>query len=582
MILSFPEKPATAPSNTPSPTGPSSPSDGPPSEQGLSEATRLLCAGVYFDGQFRRRVIQELVEHEERPIAPSLGFDALPVLAHALSARRREAQTGLLLLAVWALFIGLDLADVGAQSLLPVPWFVAYGAVCVVSWLVRGTRSSLFALGRSVLKEATRGRLTAVLPVLPFVVAVAYGAAVLTTLFRGGDAWTAVVFPVLLVPPIWVHRTHVVSVMRHQLGRETFAEGRRAALPATAQYRRIGAAIAREQHARLAIYDPFRPFVGAGTPYKPWSVAMELKQQSWAGSPEREAPDSPPRPAPPSFTKTRPGSVPAPLTGREVVDLIKPRLEALRTSAAATSRDRLRSLEVEEMVYLPVGLARDEVDYGPDVIREHLERAVGEGAEARRHFLRVRVGAWDEQVAICLLVRIHTQGGMLVLEVAPHVLTPVRPEFKSVDVIAAHGGDGPLRDVLRSVLSSPSAGCAAAVSLCQTAVSLMRTWLTMPEHALPDAPVASVRELGSVPELSLFQEMDISRYVKTLQDRIANGVQEALRNKGYETGVFDQYIINVGEGGVFIGGMSGGAVASGERALAKHTDASMETGGGRG
>ncbi|MEU7638911.1 hypothetical protein [Streptomyces sp. NPDC039016] len=578
--MPVPEHPATAPSNTSS-TAPSSSSPTPPTEHGRSEATRLLCAGVYFDGQFRRRVIQELVEHEERPIAPSLGYDALPVLAHALQARRRETQTGLLLLAVWAVFIGLDLADVGAQTLLPVPWFLAYGAVCVVSWLARGTRSSLFALGRSVIKEATRGRLKAVLPVLPFLIAVVYWAAVLLTLFRGGDAWIAVVFPILLVPPVWAYRTHVVSVMRHQLSRDAFAKGRRVTLPATAQYQRIGAAIAREQHARLAIYDPFRPFVGAGTPYKPWSVAMELKQ-TWAEPGEPAEGDPPPRPQPLSFTKSRPGTGTAPLTGREVVDLIKPRLEALRTSAAATSRDRLRSLEVEELVYLPVGLPREEVDYAPDTIRDHLDRAVGEGAEARRHFLRVRVGAWDEQVAICLLVRIHTQGGMLVLEVAPHVLTPVRPEFKSVDVLAAHGGDGPLRDAVRGVLTSPSAGCAAVVSLGQTTVSLFRTWLAMPQYALPDAPAASVRELGSVAELSLFQEMDISRYVKTLQDRIANGVQEALRNKGYETGVFDQYIINVGEGGVFIGGMSGGAVASGERASAKHTDTSTDTGGGRG
>src|SRR5205807_9009726 len=132
-----------------------------------------------------------------------------------------------------------------------------------------GTRSSLFTLGRSVLKEATRGRLKAVLPVLPFLVAVVYWAAVLLSLFRGADAWLAVVFPILLVPPVWAYRNHVASVMRHQLSRGAFATKGRAKLPDTAQFRRIGTAIAREQHARLAIYDPFRPFVGAGEPYKP-------------------------------------------------------------------------------------------------------------------------------------------------------------------------------------------------------------------------------------------------------------------------------------------------------------------------
>ncbi|KUL38831.1 hypothetical protein ADL22_16305 [Streptomyces sp. NRRL F-4489] len=577
--MSVPEQPTSSPPDTGRRFRRAASADEARPRSARSEATRLLCAGVYFDAQFRTGVIQELVEHAERPIAPSQGFDALPVLAHALRARRREAETGLILLAIWAVFIVLGMAGVGSVTPLPFPWWLAYGVVCAVSWFARGTRSSPFALGRSVLKEATRGRLKAVLPVLPFVAAVFYWGAVLYTLFLGVPAWAAVVFPLLMVVPVWAHRMHVVGVMRHQLSREAFATARQPELPAAGPYPRIGAAIAREQHAPLVIYDPFRPFVGAGEPYKPWSVAMELKRKDWSADDAEAGAEGPPRPKVP-FGKRE--SAPAPLTGREVVELIKPRLEALRTSAAATSRDRLRSLEVDELVYLPVGLPRDDVDYSDEVVQEHLERAVGEGAEARRHFLRVRVGAWDEQVAICLLVRIHTQGGMLVLEVVPHVLTPVRPEFKSVDVLAAQEWDDRPRDAIRALLTSPSAGVAAGISLCRTAVSVFRTWLAMPEYALPDAPMRSVRQLGSVKELSLFQEMDLTRYVKTLQDRIANGVQEALHSKGYETGVFDQYIINVGEGGVFIGGMSGGAVAAGERASAKHLDGKKETGGGRG
>jgi len=591
---------------------PASPREDAEPQYARTEATRLLCAGVYFDSEFRSRVIEQLVEHEERPIAPSLGIDALPVLAHALYARRREVITGLVLLAVWALFIGLGLAGIGSETvLLPIPWFLAYGAVCFVCWSVRGGRSAVFTLGRSVLKEATRGRLKAVLPVLPFAAALAYWALALFALFSGADAWAAVLFPVLLVPPVWAYRADIESVMRHKLNRGSFAGTTRAELPDTPQYRRIGAAIDREQHANLAIYDPFRPFVGAGEPYKPWSVVMELKGKVWptpkeqvngtprpegdtgtkpsAGTDARPSASTDARPSVSADTGPRatanaepnPGTDAGPLTGREVIDLITPRLEALRTSAAATSRDRLRALEVEEVVYLPVGMARGKVIYEPATVRRHLDGAVGEGGEARRHFLRVRVGAWDEQVGVSLLVRVHTQGGMLVLEVVPHVLTPVRPEFGAVDVIAARTADGrPVRDAVRALLTSPAASFAAGVSLIRSGISVFRTWLTLPQYALPDGPVTSVRELGSVQEISLFQEMDISRYVRTLQDRIASGVQDALRRKGYETDEFEQFVINVGGGGVFIGEMSGGAVATGERASAKHMDAGVEVGGG--
>ncbi|MYR62779.1 hypothetical protein GTY54_43445, partial [Streptomyces sp. SID625] len=55
-----------------------------------SEATRLLCAGTYLDPAYRDRVIEELHLNEQRLVAPSLGFDAARVLAHALRARRTE------------------------------------------------------------------------------------------------------------------------------------------------------------------------------------------------------------------------------------------------------------------------------------------------------------------------------------------------------------------------------------------------------------------------------------------------------------------------------------------------------------
>ncbi|MCX4966837.1 hypothetical protein OHA98_18740 [Streptomyces sp. NBC_00654] len=516
-----------------------------------SEATRLLCAGVYFDGVFRRRVIEELVEHEERPVAPSLGIDALPVLAHALRARRRETGTGLALLLIWALFIGLGLAGTGSeQTVFPIPWFVAYGLVCLVAYAMQGPTATTFTLDRAVLKRATRGRLKAVLPVLPFALMLGYWGTVAFSVISGADVWAALVLPILLMLPVGEYQRRVQEIIRSEVGRDAFRTGPRKKLPDGEQFERIGAAIDREQHARLTIYDPFRPFVGAGKPYKPWSVVMELKG----------------------------GNVGAqPLTGREVIDLVKPQLEELRESAA-TSRDRLRSLEIDEMVYLPVGLPRDRFAQELDQTDRHVEAALGEGGEGRRHFLRVRIGAWDEQVGISVLVRVHTQGGILVLEVIPHVLNPLRPQFRSADVIARHATAGALpRSLVHVLLTGPGAGVAAGLCLFRTVVSAIRVWLTVPQYALPDGPVASVRELGSVEEISLFQEMDISRYVKTLQDRISSGVGRALHVKGYETGDFERYVINVSEGGVFIGEISNSAVAVGEKSSAKQVQSKTVT-----
>lgn len=519
-----------------------------------TEATRLLCAGVYLDADFRGQVIEQLVQHEERPIAPSLGVDAVPVLAYALRARSQEAQTSLLLLFVWAVFLAVDYSAGGPVPGVPMVWALAYAALCMLLWASRaatGRGTAVYTLDRATLRKALpgrRGRLTGLVPLGPRLLLAVYWIAALVVFFLGGAAdWPAVFFPLLLVVPIWMHRAHVSGVMRNELSRPRFAGLPRAELPSGSAYRRVGASIAREQHAGLAIYDPFRPFIGAGTPYEPWSFALELRRRESA---DPEVPQ---------------------LTSRMVIELIRPRLEALRQSAAETSRDRLKDLEIAEFVYLPVGVPRGEVSYERHIVDRHLADAVDEGGEGRRHFLRIRVGAWDEQVVVSVLVRVHTQGGMLVLEVVPHILSPIRPEYRAVDVIAGRGSGDVLRDGVRALVAGPTAGFAAAVSSVRTLTTVFRTWLADAERALPDGPATSVREMGSSGEISLFQEMDISRYVKTIQDRIASGVRDALSGQGYETDRFEQQIVQVAEGGFYIGSMSGGAVAAGSGAQARHT-----------
>jgi hypothetical protein len=64
-------------------------------EYARTKATRLLSAGTYLDPGYRRTVIRELLKNRFRVVAPSYGYDAVSVLAHALAARRlRRVQLG--------------------------------------------------------------------------------------------------------------------------------------------------------------------------------------------------------------------------------------------------------------------------------------------------------------------------------------------------------------------------------------------------------------------------------------------------------------------------------------------------------
>lgn len=600
---------------------------------GNTEATRLLCAGVHLDAVFRRRVVSELVGHAERPVAPPLGADVLPVLAHALRARREELFTALLLAAVWIGFLvtdavmiwdtledaqggksgvsGADLAllaldpddlvDTGPDgpfdAFVPGGWAIAYAVVVLLLWLARvisgrGTDGGI--LRRMELPAPLawlRRRIGWLVTAFVWWCAAAYAYSAITVI---RETPYPVIFPLLVAAVVWRHQFLRKRVLRTQLARQAFAETEQPRIPR--RFSRIADCIHREQNAPITLYDANRPFVGAGKPRKPWSVVLELRRAE----------------------KEQDGGVPAqracePLAAREVIKMIEPRLKDLRRSAAATSVDRLRDLEIEEFVYLPAGAGRDEQLYtgqgyetaglyDAGQAARHLERAAGEGGEARRHFLRIRVGAWNEQVVVSLLVRVHTQGGMLVLEVVPHVLGPIVPAFREVDTIVASEPEGPVHDALRACVDGPAVGVAIGIAALRALPSLVpsfRLWLAQPEpsegeapappaaralrsacswlgigrpvQAPPDAPLISLRELASTDELSLFQEMDVARYTRTLQDRIGEGVRDALRAGGFRTDRLEQNITQINNSGVYITEMSGGALATGTHGQATHT-----------
>ncbi|MFD7712031.1 hypothetical protein ACFV6E_23185 [Streptomyces sp. NPDC059785] len=541
-----------------------------------SEATRLLCAGVHLDTVFRARVLDELVGHEERPAPPSLGVDVVSVFTHALRARRQEAAAALVLTGIWAGYFLVEYAlarhdtapaagsfetgdtggDVfGTGVLLGVTPVLFYAGVCFLLYSARAANGSGLTMYPASRSDLVRLRLPrrATARGLTLMARAAEIAYVVYAVRRLPDDPFALLFPLAVVFVVGVHRAQLTEVMRRELARDVFP-ATPAALPSgNARASRIARAVLTEQHAAVALYDAHRPFVGAGKPYEPWSFAMEITAAKKIGDLGSAAGlkngDGPRRDGADARVQ---------LTNRQIIDLVRPKLEELRTSAARDSRDRLGALEIDEFVYLPSGVSRHGGVYGAESARLHLDGAVDEGGEARRHFLRVRIGAWDEEVVVSVLVRVHTQGRMLVLEVVPHVLGPVTEDYRRADLIAAHrDGDAP-REIVRTLLTGPATSVVAGVSGLHIVVQYVRTWLTRPEQAPPDAPLASVRELGSTDSLSLFQEMDVSRYIKTVEDRIASGVREALRSHGCDTGEFEQNIVNVAAGGQFIGQMSGG------------------------
>ena len=538
-----------------------------------SEATRLLCAGTYLDSAYRDRVIEELHLNEQRIVAPSLGFDAARVLAHALRARRQELLWALAIVAVWG--AGLPLTDywligflVPALMLAAAPWIRGEGEQPVYrrlpAFLVRWTGRYWYAFvlgatayvafggGDEYDRYEIQRALYGMLPDFLAPDAPTSSDDIVGPL----QAWLAIAVFVLSAACAIAQRDRFTRALAGELSPRRFpdAAGDPAEQEKDSRFQRLKHRIRLEQHAPLIMYHEARPFCGAGSPLDPWVLAVELR---------------------PDGMKKQ-----LPLSNRAVLEKIRPRLEQLRLPAehaGPTARDRLRWLEIDECVFLPVEglLRRDEAPYDPGAFENHRARAVEEGAEKRRHFLRIRVGGWEEELVVTVFVRIHTQGRMLMLEIAPHVLGPVREEFKNADRTAHRFRNNNLAGKAAWALTQgPASAFRALATIGRSARYVWQLLTGGYAGALPDGPALSVRELGAAPAGSLFQDMDVERYLKSVQDRIAHGVKAALAESGYRTGEFVQKIVNVSNGGVNIDSVERSTFAVGE-----HASASTVSGG---
>ncbi|MYR49838.1 hypothetical protein GTY83_12055 [Streptomyces sp. SID4928] len=552
-----PPRPRQAPGNAARP---------PSAAPRVSEATRLLCTGTYLDAGYRDRVIDELYLSQQRVVAPSFGFDAARVLAHALRARRVELA--------WAVAVVL-LMVIGAAVSLWLLVLVVPGLLMTLGKAIRANagaspgyrRLPLFlmrwigrlllaylvvysvaqGLGKVPQPEAGAGRPTGVeAGSTPGVdtgstsdddsVPLAALNAV-TPDIQPWKAWVSLGVLLALGACVAGQELHFVRVLRGELSRRGFASTAvdRAERFRGRRFLRVTRRIRLEQHSPLVMYHEAHPFCGAGTAQDPWVLAVELR---------------------PNGTRER-----RPLGNATVLAAMRPFIEQLREVAESVEgggqavRDRLRHLRIDECVLLPMeGLQhREETPYDRASFEAHRARAVEEGGEKRRHFLRVSVDGWEEGLVVTVFVRVHTQGRMLMLEIAPHALLPVRADFKDADHLAYRFAD--MNAFGRTVHIFTLVAGAPGQALMTLGRHLVRGWRRLTgeaDGAVTDGPALSVRELASEPVGSLFHRMDVDRYLKSIQDRIAYGVKEALSEAGYQTGEFAQKVVYITNGGVNI------------------------------
>ncbi|NYI07987.1 hypothetical protein [Allostreptomyces psammosilenae] len=368
-----------------------------------------------------------------------------------------------------------------------------------------------------------------------------------------------------------LHRRGTRRVLREELAEEPF---RRRQMPGAVRWPTSGREvllrhdellrlIAREQHAATILYHERQPFAGAGEQWRPWSFVQELVRRPGAAKEAKGPAD-------------RPAAEPKPMTNEVLVENIRRHVQRLAAggpqAAVVGHGDRLRALSVSDCVFLPAWQRPDSplvgrrMEWTDELYARTLTAARSVSDEYARHFLCVTMGAWEEEVVTTVFVRAHTQGEMLVLEVLPHVLPPVRRRFRLVDAAEHLPLGGAWREAAAVVLDAPSAALRSLAVLGRHLASNLRARSNAEQArigSLDVGPVVSVRELGAEGEMTLFQELDVTRFVKTVQDRITHGVRVSLREAGYRTDELEMHQTVINNSGVYLGGSNRGVISTG-------------------
>lgn len=520
-------------------------------------ATRRMCAGTYLDRHFRNQILQEVYNKRNRRIAPSYGFDVVPVVAHAWRAWRLETYQHLAILLLFVIATVRILLATIIVIFLIIVWYMIravfhWGRDLVAYFRERKSvseyeqlRSRGKVLGYSLLCLA-----------ILLAAAIIFAVARRTQLAGSWPTRTGLVSAFIVVTIAGCFLV-LAAVMRQRslddLGRDNVYRSRWASP-------RIATLQAQQAHP-FTVYSTFKPFVGAGTNVVTWSFAQRLVHAQLAGiGPDQEY-DEPP------------------FTTKQLVSRLKTSIESLRQDE--NPETRLPGLTVDDHVFLE---GTHSVLYRPILgnnpaqkdISADIDNVMDEPRDVARHYLACQVASWEGEVVTNVFVHVSLQGRTLYIELATYALTPTRSQYHIIDEIGGTGPGAMTRSVGKSLARLPDSLLAARF-LVQVPSQL---WAAF--HAQRDGTLTvrrgvnigadfSAREAAIAPdEESYFQFRDNLKHWKIIERRLIATVGDFLKECGVDTSEFwerassilNKGVINMGPGNITITGSAIGDKAT--------------------
>jgi hypothetical protein len=543
------------------------------------DTTRYLCAAAHMDPDYANRAIREFLVEDTRPVAPSAGVDAAEVLAEAVAARTRRKLRDIALivllvgvpflvsvelLGIWiVLAISLSVPAMISASgragqspksaIYVVGGVVAIGLVAVLWPQLEGLLSSSGTspfdgssdYGYSPAESSSTGTTIGAVLIVAAMLAVLLADRFVVWKHLKERFWPNRLSSAVALPrerPVFQFSPDrfITQLRRYESPRPTIAEPQPGEPPSTVP----GGPV------QLIVHRDFVPFVGAGLPEEPWSIAVPLEK----------LPDAKPT---------------MELTTDSLYAGIRDEINSLRGASTLTPGRRLGDLAISEVVLVS---ADELIDHLADpsaadfleepgvapftmISRDRAQSIKVEPLEWARYYQHYQVETWDRDLVVSVFVHVAVGRGALYVEWTPCVLRPLKRRYRKIDQMSR----SPLRPAGHAMLDLVRLPVSIFDRIRHT-LSFIRP-VPQDEGAISPEMYGvstSLREMASDDVVhNYFQLCDIDRYLKMMESRLILAVSRMMRAAGYSPASFDERAATVVNNNVQIGGSVGGNVVAG-------------------
>jgi hypothetical protein len=506
-----------------------------------SDATRYLCAGTYLDSEFRDAALQELLGQKNRAVAPSYSTDVVPVVRHALNARRRQVVRDAVLTGVVVLLLLLQGRNLLAFAAIGVAVLLAVRAVRALVGLRFGTALALLppiviALLVSALLLESNANLFASLTgsssydPLPSVQSFAGWSLFVFAVLLGG-AWAAVV----------VERLANRQAILDQLTTEKFTPDH--SPPEPPAHRARLRYIADAQTGNVTYYRSTaadRPFVGAGETGAPWTPAVPLVQS------DQET-----------------GR--APMTTETLQDAISLALARLNASDSESDGPE-NEISVQSRLVTPGTLKRDDLLLDsvtglprPRITHAEMHQLAEAETTGTHQYLSVRMAPRRGSYEIWVFLRCQVEAKTLYLELISSFVPPIRAAYREIDHYSELDNTVIVRTAVGALLELPQLLIRAPLRLLRIAIGSnpqSQDVSSRLRHLVAASPTdygahAGVRELAVEEQAEDYlSKLAVQRQIHLIERNIVETVAASMEQAGFATDEFRTRAQTIHDGSV--------------------------------